>query len=155
VIVFIPRSGDECKPGEADSEWLPRQCPACRQIAIIGHGRRRRQAHDAIRDWIVVRRGLCKGCGSTLTVLPAVCVPGALYALAARRQALDRLAGGCPLEQAAPDGRDPDRIADASTIRRWFWRRIQSPRLLNWMPTVFAWDWRAVGRILIAEPISP
>jgi len=50
---------------------------------------------------------------------------------------------------------DPDRIADAATIRRWFWRRIQSPRFLNWMPTLFAWDWRAVARILIAEPISP
>ena len=46
VIVFIPRSGDGCKPGEYDAEWLPRQCPACCQLAIIGHGRRRRQAHD-------------------------------------------------------------------------------------------------------------
>jgi hypothetical protein len=87
LIVFIPRSGDECKPGEADSEWLPRQCPACQQIAIIGHGRRRRQMHDAIRHWIVVRRGLCKSCDGTLTVLPATCVPGALYTLVARQQA--------------------------------------------------------------------
>ena len=155
VIVFIPRSGDGCKPGEAESEWLPRQCPACRQIAIIGHGRRRRQMHDAIRDWIVVRRGLCKSCGGTLTVLPAGCVPGAIYSLAARQQALDRLGRGCSLEQAAPDCRELDRIADASTIRRWFWRRIESLRFPAWMPTLLAWNWCAARRILIAEPISP
>jgi len=28
-----------------------RQCPACGQIAIVGHGRRRRQAHDGIHRW--------------------------------------------------------------------------------------------------------
>jgi len=103
----------------------------------------------------VVRRGRCKSCGGTLIVLPAECVPGALYSLAARQQALDRLAGGCPLEQAAPDCLDPDRIADAATIRRWFWRRIQSPRFLNWMPTLFAWDWRAALRNLAVEPCPP
>src|SRR5271157_5538261 len=42
VIVFIPRISEERKPGQADNEWLPRQCPACRQMAVIGHGRRRR-----------------------------------------------------------------------------------------------------------------
>jgi hypothetical protein len=155
VIVFIPRSGDGCKPGAPDTEWLPRQCPACRQFAIIGHGRRRRQAHDAIRDWIVVRRGLCKSCGGTLTVLPDDCVPGAPYGLRARQQALQQVCQGWAAEQASPDCRDPDRIADASTIRRWLWRRIQSLRFLNWTPTLFAWDWRATRRILIAEPISP
>ena len=46
VIVFIPRSDDGCKPGEYDAEWLPRQCPLCGQAAIVGHGRRRRQARE-------------------------------------------------------------------------------------------------------------
>jgi hypothetical protein len=155
VIVFIPRSGDGCKPGDYDSEWLPRECPACLQVAVVGHGRRRRQAHDAIHDWILVRRGLCKVCGRTLTALPGWCVPGALYNLPARQQALDRLGRRCPLEQAAPDCRDPDRIADPSTVRRWFWRRVASLRFLLWTPTLFAWDWFAAGRILFAEPISP
>jgi hypothetical protein len=77
------------------------------------------------------------------------------YSLPARQQALDRLGGGCSLEQAAPDCRDPDRIADASTIRRWFWRRIQGLCFVNWMPTRIAWDWCAARRILITEPISP
>jgi hypothetical protein len=155
VIVFIPRSGDGCKPGGADSEWLPRQCPACRQIAIIGHGRRRRQAHDGSRDWIRVRRGVCKVCGGTLTVLPAWCVPGAHYSLPARQQTLARLAEGSPVEQAAPHCRDPNRMADPSTIRRWVWRRVESLPFLAWAHTLFAWDWRAASRILIAESISP
>ena len=155
VIVFIPRSGDGCKPGDYDAEWLPRQCPACQQVAIVGHGRRWRQAHDAIHDGIVVRRGLCKVCGRTLTVLPDWCVPGALYNLPARQQALDQLGQGLPIEQAAPHCHDPDRLADPSTVRCWVWRRIQSLRFLAWAPTMFAWDWRAASRILLAEPFSP
>jgi hypothetical protein len=155
VIVFIPRFGEERKPDQPDREWLPRQCPACSQIAIIGHGRRRRQAHDGTHDWILVRRGICKVCGGTLTVLPAWCVPGAPYSLPVRQEALQRLGEGVPAEQAAPHCRDPDRIADGSTIRRWFWRRVESLRFLRWAPTLLAWDWRAASRILIAEPISP
>jgi hypothetical protein len=154
VIVFIPRSAGECKDDQPPSEWLPRQCPACGQ-AIIGHGRRRRQAHDGGHDWILVRRGICKVCRGTLTVLPDGCVPDAPYSLLARQQALDRLAQGCSAEQAAPDCRDPDRIADPSTIRRWFRRRMEGLRFLAWSPTLLAWDWPAVSRILIAEPISP
>jgi hypothetical protein len=104
VIVCIPRSGDGCKPGGYDAEWLPRQCPACEQVAIVGHGRRRRQAHDAIHDSIVVRRGRCKVCGGTLTVLPCWCVPGAFSYAAdgARRTNADepRECGG--------DGPGPD-----------------------------------------------
>src|SRR5215831_3085191 len=106
VIVFIPRSGDGCKRGEEDAEWLPRQCPRRRKVAIIGHGRRRRQAHDGIHDWILVRRGLCKACSGTLTVLPGWCVPAALYTLVARRHVIDQLCQGCALEQAAVHCRD-------------------------------------------------
>lgn len=155
VIVFIPRSAAGCNPGRLDGEWLPRQCPACAAVAVIGHGRRRRQAHDGTHDWILVRRGICKLCGGTLTVLPGWCVPGAPYSLAARQQALAALAQGSSAEQAAPDCRDPDRLADASTVRRWFWRRIESLRFLLWAPTLLAWDWRAASRILFAEPTSP
>ena len=155
VIVFIPRCGDGCKPGDYDTEWLPRQCPACQQVAIIGHGRRRRQAHDRVHDWILIRRGICKVCDATLTVLPGWCVPGAPYSLLARQQAFQRLGQSVSAEQAAPHCRDPDRLADGSTVRRWVWRRMQSLRFLVWAPTLFAWDWRACGRILIAEPLSP
>ena len=81
-------------------------------------------------------------------------MPGALYNLPAREQALDRLAAGETLEQAAPDCRDPDRIADPSTLRRWFWRRMESLRFLL-SPTLLAWDWRAAARMLIVERVPP
>jgi hypothetical protein len=155
VIVFIPRSGDGCKPGDYDAEWLPRQCPACWELAIIGHGRRQRPAHDPIHDWIWVRRGICKICDKTLTVLPGWCVPRSPYSLLARQQAIDRLCQGCPAEEAAPLCRHPDHLPDGSTVRRWFGRFFQGLRLLALPPTLLAWDWRAASRILIAEPISP
>jgi hypothetical protein len=82
-------------------------------------------------------------------------VPGAPYSLLARQQAIDQLGQGCSFEQAAPHCRDPDRLADCSTIRRWVRRRIESLRFFAGAPTLFAWDWRAAGRILIAEPLSP
>jgi hypothetical protein len=154
VIVFIPRSATGCNPEQEECEWLPRQCPSCAGNAVVGHGRRRRQAHDGKHDWIVVRRGICKLCGRALTVLPGWCVPGAQYGLATRQQAFAALARGSSIEQAAPHCRDPNRIAEPSTLRRWVWRRIES--LPFWRaPTLFAWDWRAASRILIAEPISP
>jgi hypothetical protein len=158
MIVVIPCSGDGCKAvGEVDSDWLPRQCPRCGQWAIIGHGRRRRQCHDETHDWIRVRRGLCNHCDLTVTVLPPVCVPGALYALTARQQAMDRLSEGKSLEESAPDCRDGNRVAAASTVRRWAWLRlaslgIRTTRLWNLrLPTLLAWDLRAVLRILIPE----
>jgi hypothetical protein len=121
---------------------------------VIGHGRRSRQAHDRCHDSIRVRRGICNRCHQTLTVLPAWCVPNAPYNLPARQEALDRLVNGQTLEQAAPDCRDPDRVANPSTIRRWFWRRIESLRFF-FSPTILAWDWRAAARILIVERIPP
>jgi Domain of unknown function (DUF6431) len=87
-------------------------------LAIIGNGRRWRQAHDGVHDSIRIRRGICNHCRLTLTVLPAWCVPGALYNLPARREALGRLAEGETLEASARVCRDPDRIADPSTVRR-------------------------------------
>jgi len=50
---------------------LPRRCPRCGFDTIIGHGQRRKQAHDEHHDWIWVRRGLCRPCGETFTILPA------------------------------------------------------------------------------------
>ena len=159
VIVVIPRSGDECNPKD-EGEWLPRQCPACRQKAVVGHGRRQRSAHDRENDRIRVRRGRCQRCGSTLTVLPPQCVHRAAYSLTARQEAMQRIADGVPVEQAAPDCLGKDRIVDPSTLRRWLWRRIHSlaflfrrvPFVVNCVPTIVAWDWRAAARILIPEP---
>ena len=42
-----------------------RRCPVCERDSIVGHGRRRKQAHDELHDWISIRRGRCTGCGKT------------------------------------------------------------------------------------------
>ena len=158
MIVFIPFSGEECK---LPSEWLPRQCPSCLQFAVIGHGRRWRQAHDSTQSRILVRRGICKLCHRTLTVLPSCCVPHAHYSLVARQQAIRLLADGCPVEQASPQCLDSDRLPDSSTIRRWSWLRLASLqacvilRCLFCAPTLLAWDFPAALRILPVEPVPP
>jgi hypothetical protein len=68
VILFIalPLSDDKPVPGvtRIDLQQMPRRCPLCKQASIIGHGKRRKQAHDEQQDWIWVRRGLCRMCGN-------------------------------------------------------------------------------------------
>jgi hypothetical protein len=98
-----------------------RQCPVCLSDSIVGHGRRRKQAHDEDHDWIPIRRGLCNLCGKTFTFLPPFSPPYCHYSLIARSQSLRRyFMEGCGWEAAAPTVKDPDRVADPSTLRRWF-----------------------------------
>lgn len=154
VIVFIPCSGGECNAQQEEGEWLPRKCPACGQMAVIGNGRRMRSAHDRYHDHIRVRRGRCRRCGRSVTVLPGRCVPGACYSLIARQEAMQRIAAGAVVEEAAPDCRDPNRVADPSTLRRWCWRRIQSLVFaFNRVTTILAWDFVAARRILFPETV--
>jgi hypothetical protein len=89
---------------------------------IIGHGRRRKQAHDERHDWIETRRGRCTGCEATFTFLPVFSLPYTHYSLIARSQALRRyfLDHGS-WESAVPDLKDPDRVPDSSILRRWFY----------------------------------
>jgi hypothetical protein len=69
----------------------------------------------------VIRRGICNLCGTTFTFLPPYSPPWCHYSLIARSQALRRyFVEGCTLEDAAPAIKDPDRVADSSTLRRWF-----------------------------------
>ena len=97
-----------------------RHCPICAQDSIVGHGRRRKQAHDQRHDWIGIRRGLCSRCGKTFTFLPPFSPPYGHYSFIARSQALQRrFLEGRPWEDAAPTVKDPDRVADPSTLRRW------------------------------------
>ena len=129
TILFIPLSAAQYKL-EADwaacTEVMLRRCPVCDRDSIIGHGRRRKQAHDEDHDWIGIRRGLCHRCGKTFTFLPPWSPPYGHYSLVARSQALRRrFAEGCSWEAAAPSLQDPNRVADPSTLRRWF-RRLDS-----------------------------
>ena len=154
MIVFIAWNDAEGKFGE-----MVRVCPACQQVSVIGHGWRNRQAHDANHSWIRIRRGICKLCDLTLTMLPDWLVPGGHYSLAARQQA-EQLATEQerPLEECVPDSADGKRFADPSTVRRWFQRRRESLRRWGKLPpppTLFAWDWKAARRMLFAETNSP
>jgi hypothetical protein len=122
-----------------------RRCPICERDSIVGHGRRRKQAHDEHQDWIGIRRGLCSGCGKSFTLLPLFSLPYTHYSLLARAQALRRhFMEHRPWEEATPTLKDPNRVPDPSTLRRWsdgldrsqpapsFWRRTLA-RLARWL----------------------
>jgi hypothetical protein len=49
---------------------LPRLCPVCGERTIIGHGQRLKLAHDRRHQQIWIRRGRCRPCHKTFTVLP-------------------------------------------------------------------------------------
>jgi hypothetical protein len=94
---------------EAGRGTILRQCPICLRDSIIGHGRRRKQAHDEDHDWIPIRRGLCNLCGKTFTFLPPFSPPYSHYSLIARSQALRRyFVERCGWEAAAPTLKDPN-----------------------------------------------
>lgn len=91
-------------------------------------------------------------------MLPADCIPSAIYTASARHQAMQLLANGAAAQDAAPHCADSNRIADPSTIGRWFYRRLASLRflpsfLLSCPPTILAWDCFAFRRILSPEAI--
>jgi len=123
--VFIPLSAPQSKLeadwAEAGTEGIIRRCPVCARDSVIGHGRRRKQAHDEHHDWIQIRRGVCSSCGKTVTFLPPFSLPYTHYSLIARSAALRRyFVEGCCWEAAAPPVKDPHRVTDPRTLRRWF-----------------------------------
>jgi hypothetical protein len=92
VIVFISPSAAE---NNSETDWatiraesIPRKCPECSSDSVIGHGRRRKQAHDEDHDWIGIRRGLCTQCWKTITFLPLFSLPYTHYSLIARSSPL-------------------------------------------------------------------
>ena len=93
-------------------EIIIRRCPVCEHDSIVGHGRRRKQAHDEHHDWIWIHRGRCADCGTTFTFLPLFSLPYTHFSLLARCQALwRRFAEHCSWEKALPTLKDPDRTA--------------------------------------------
>ena len=82
--------------------------------------RDRKQAHDEYHDWIGIRRGRCPDCGKTFTFLPLLSLPYTHYSLLARCQALRRrFVEHGSWEEATPTLKDPNRVPDPSTLRRW------------------------------------
>lgn len=124
TILFVPVSVPveqlaACWAEDSD-ETILRRCPVCEQASIVGHGRRRKQAHDEHHDWIRIRRGRCGSCGTTFTFLPLFSLPYTHFSLLARCQALrQRFVDYCSWEKAVPKLKDADRLPDASTVRRW------------------------------------
>jgi len=135
TILFVPF---RVPLGKAATSWaedcdevILRRCPLCRQDTIVGHGRRRKQAHDRYHDWIGIRRGYCTNCESTFTFLPVFSLPYTHYSLFARSEALQQRFGeGCSWEKAMPQLKDPERLPDASTVRRW-WRGLDMSQLAD------------------------
>jgi hypothetical protein len=111
-----------------------------------------------------VRRGICQPCGKTFTVLPDWLAPAAPFSLRCRQQACERITAGDSAEQAAPQCKDPTRLPDPSTVRRWAQRRLLSLWCwiktgahgdFLWTPTILAWDLSALCHILPIEASSP
>ena len=155
MIIFVPPpSFPQFSPGsgwgESDRE-IPRLCPVCSRESIIGHGRRRKQAHDEKHDWISIRRGLCNLCKKTFTFLQLFSPPYTHYSLIARADALwHYFVEGRSWETAAPMVRDPNRVPDPSTLRRWFQcLDISQPPFSFLRPTMEAISrWLRDGEIL-------
>jgi Domain of unknown function (DUF6431) len=122
LFVPVPAGLEQLAVCWADGcdQIIIRLCPICKRDSIVGHGRRRKQAHDEHHDWIGIRRGRCPDCGTTFTFLPLFSLPYTHFSLFARCQALwKRFKEHCSLERAAPKLKDADRVPDASTVRRW------------------------------------
>ena len=153
------------RAGVIPLELLPRRCPVCSDDTIIGHGRRLRQSHDDRHACLWVRRGVCHPCSKTFTILPDWLAPSAHYSLHCRQQACERISAGDSAEQAAPQCKDPTRLPDPSSVRRWAQQRLLS--VWCWVragaldehilrtPTILAWDLSALCRILPIEARSP
>lgn len=123
TVVFISLSAAQLEAdwARASAQVIIRRCPVCLRDSVVGHGRRRKQAHDEHHDWIQIRRGVCNVCGKTITFLPMFSLPYSHYSLIARSEALRRyFVEGCSWETAAPPVKDPNRLAEPSTLRRWF-----------------------------------
>ena len=76
---FPPRSTTSKPIGPKRARNHPAPLPDLLQDSIVGHGRRRKQAHDEHHDWIGIRRGLCNRCGKTFTFLPPFSPPYGHY----------------------------------------------------------------------------
>ena len=124
TILFVPVSAGleqlaVCWADDCDKIIL-RLCPICKHDSIVGHGHRRKPAHDEHHDWIGIRRGCCSNCGTTFTFLPLFSLPYTHFSLLARCQALwRRFKEHRSWEEAVPKLKDADRVPDASTVRRW------------------------------------
>ncbi|HTF69918.1 MAG TPA: DUF6431 domain-containing protein [Edaphobacter sp.] len=126
LFIALPKGNDNLDPEVIPLHLLPRLCPVCYGDTIIGHGQRLRQCHDDNCAHIWVRRGICKPCKKTYTILPNWLAPSGRYSLYCRQQFCEGIAAGHTADEAAPDCKDPTLQPDPSTVRRWAQRRLLS-----------------------------
>ena len=139
TILFVPASSG---PEQLAASWaddcdqiIIRLCPICKRDSIVGHGHRRKQAHDEHHDWIGIRRGRCIKCGRTFTFLPVFSLPYTHYSLVARcHTLLRRFVEHCSWESAVSKFKDADRVPDSSTVRRWLKGLDCSQAALSFLP---------------------
>jgi len=93
LVIALPETEDKHHAGvtEIPLARLLRLCPLCGNRTIIGHGRRFKQAHDQRHEQISIRRGLCRPCQKTFTMLPDWSPPSGHYSLHCRQQAWELL----------------------------------------------------------------
>jgi len=162
TILVIPLSD---RVGKLATDWaaagpelMVRHCPICDRDTIVGHGCRSKQAHDQNHDWIRVRRGQCKICQKTFTILPCFSLPYTHYSLLARSEALRlHFAEGLTWEHSTPTLQDPDRVAHPSTLRRWAGSLDAAASLVHLRQTLTAIrEWISAGVVLYhgALPLS-
>jgi hypothetical protein len=172
VVLFVALPETENKTDIGVTEiplWLlPRRCPFCGERTIIGHGQRLKAAHDERHQQLWIRRGRCRPCHKTFTVLPDWSPPSGHYTIHCRQQAWELLRpSDATWERSVPNVADASRSPDPSTLRRWAGALLHLGTLLAlklWQatgcsastpPTILAWDWTAVRRILPLEASSP
>jgi len=158
LILFIALPEGEGKPDLGATPFplrmLPRRCPVCGNRTIVGHGIRRKQAHDLRHEWILIRRGRCRPCRKTFTILPAWSPPYGQYSLDCRQHAWQVLREADTWEESVPHCREPNRLPDPSTVRRWALQLFCFGLLLSNIfrpPTILAWDWLAIRSMLPVE----
>jgi hypothetical protein len=113
------RDRRQARPGvtEIPLKLLPRVCPFCGNRSIVGHGRRLKQAHDRWHKQIGIRRGLCRPCQKTFTVLPDWSPPSGHYSLQCRQEAWELLhRPDSNWERCVPDVADATRSPEPSTV---------------------------------------
>jgi hypothetical protein len=158
LILYIALPEGEGKPDPGVTPFplrmLPRRCPVCGNRSIAGHGLRRKQAHDLRHDRIWIRRGRCGPCRKTFTILPTWSPPYGHYSLCCRQQAWESLREVGSWEESVPDIKEPHRLPDPATVRRWAVQLLCLGLLLANIfspPTILAWDWNAIRSILPVE----
>jgi len=165
LFIALPEAKDNADPEVTAFPLLllPRRCPFCRNQTIVGHGLRRKQAtRPAARVGLDSPRSV-RALPQTFTVLPTWSPPYGHYSLRCRQQAWELLGESDSWEQAVPEVKDPNRLPDPSTVARWAGRLFLLAVLLTsklWQaagwnvsrpPTILAWDWSAISRILPVE----